>query len=207
MPSSAHQPFPTAVQWSHLLLQPRLQPGMNAVDATAGNGHDALFLAQHVLPNGKLFIFDIQEPAITSTRQRLLDHAIPLDSVEFFQTGHQTLIQSLPPTLHGQINAIMFNLGYLPGGDKSRITLTESTLSAIRQALDMLAPDGLLTTVVYPGHDGGREEAALVETLFSQLPSDIFEVQKHAFLNYRPTTPYLMAVRRKKAEAGTPTTP
>lgn len=172
---------------------------MIAIDATAGNGHDALFLAQHILPGGRLFIFDIQSPAIDSTKQRLLDHHIELDAVEFFDSGHQTLSSSVPPSLHGQISAIMFNLGYLPGGDKSCITLTENTLDALQQALAVLAPDGLLTTVVYPGHDGGREEASSVETLFSQLSSEYFEVQKLAFLNYRVTTPYLMAVRRKKA--------
>lgn len=203
MPTTGHQPFPTAVQWSHHLLEPRLHPGMIAVDATAGNGHDSLFLAQKILPGGQLFIFDVQNAALTSTRQRLLDHHIPLTQIHFHHHGHQHLSTTLPTELRGQISVVMFNLGYLPGGDKSLITLADNSLSAIQQALDWLAPNGIVTVVLYPGHDGGRTEADLIQSYFQTLPTEYFESQKIAFLNYRPTTPFLLTARRKKAHPNT----
>jgi len=193
-----HQPFPTAVQWSHRILEARLHPGMQVMDATAGNGHDTLFLAKHVLPGGHVYAFDVQTQAIQSTAQRLEEEGIPSEGVTLFHAGHETLSANIPVAARGSLSAVMFNLGYLPGGDKSRITLEDTTLSALQQALDWLAEDGLLSVVVYPGHDGGREEAAAVESLLAALPSTLFEVQKISFLNYRTTTPYLMIARRKK---------
>lgn len=91
----------------------------------------------------------------------------------------------------------MFNLGYLPGGDKSLITKVATTLSALQQALELLAEDGVLTAVIYPGHEGGRDEADAVERLLAALPSDQFEAQRVGYLNFRPTTPFCLAVRRR----------
>lgn len=194
-----HHSLPTAVQWSHLILESRLQPGMNVVDATAGNGHDSLFLAQKIQPSGRLFIFDVQSAAIEATQKRLSDHHIELsqDGVAFHLTGHENFAAVLPQELRGEIHAVMFNLGYLPGGDKSLITLPDNSLSAIQQALSWLAPDGMMTVVLYPGHEGGHQEAELIESHLQALSSQEFEVQKISYLNYRPTTPFLIAVRRK----------
>src|SRR4051812_2315376 len=66
--------LPTAVQWSHLILSPRLRPGDVVVDATAGNGYDTLFLAERVLPGGRVFTFDVQAEAIEATRARLVKY-------------------------------------------------------------------------------------------------------------------------------------
>lgn len=199
MSASKHQSLPTAVQWSHRLLEPRLHPGMNVVDATAGNGHDSLFLAQRVQPGGRVFIFDIQAAALESTRRRLAEHQIDLspEHMVFHHTGHENLGSVLPAELHGHIHAVMFNLGYLPGGDKTLITLPQHSLDAIQQSLEWLAPDGMITIVLYPGHEGGREEADQIEAHLQSLSSLEYEVQKIAYLNYRPTTPFLIVIRRK----------
>jgi Putative rRNA methylase len=77
----------------------------------------------------------------------------------------------LPATCLGQISAIMFNLGYLPGADQSCITTTDSTLIALDATIDCLTPDGVLTVVVYPGHPGGREEATAVREWFTRQAS------------------------------------
>jgi hypothetical protein len=37
-----------------------LQPGDVAVDATCGNGHDSLFMAQAIGPTGELHAVDVQ---------------------------------------------------------------------------------------------------------------------------------------------------
>ncbi len=196
--------LPTAVKWSHEIVGPRLRAGDVVVDATAGNGHDTLFLAERVLPGGRVFSFDLQADAIEQTRRAVAAHvpayATP-GEVTLFHAGHERLAELLPADLRGRLRAVMFNLGYLPGGDKTIITKEATSLAAIRMALDWLAEDGVLTVVIYPGHEGGRQEAGAVETLLAALPSMEFEVQRLGYLNFRPTTPFCIAVRRRVGKA------
>jgi len=169
--------LPSAVRWSQLLLEDRLKPGDFVVDATLGNGHDTLFLAQQVLPGGRVFGFDVQTEAIVSTNQRLREHGVSSADFELFHAGHENWEQHLPPNLHGKIRGVMFNLGYLPGSDKTLITRTASTMKAVQSALDWLAPEGLLTVVVYPGHEGGADEAREIAHWGADLSPRKFEVQ------------------------------
>ena len=97
----------------------------------------------------------------------------------------------------GSIRAFMFNLGWLPGSDKSCITRTDTTLTALRAAIDWLAEGGLITVVCYPGHEGGDAEALAVEQWAAQLPADSFEAQKIAFLNLDGAPPRCVVVRRR----------
>lgn len=193
--------LPTATRWIHHFLEHRELEGKIAIDATTGNGHDTLFLARRVGTKGKVYGFDLQASAIENTRARLLEHGIAAENFELHARSHAELNEALPSTLQGKVSAILFNLGYLPGGDKSVITLTGSTLLAIQAALDYLEENGVLTIAAYPGHEGGREEKDEVERLLAQLDPTDFEVQKLAYLNFRPTTPVSYLIRRRSALA------
>jgi 16S rRNA C967 or C1407 C5-methylase (RsmB/RsmF family) len=46
------------VELAHDRLQQILCPGDICIDATAGNGHDSLFLAQLTAPNGIVYAVD-----------------------------------------------------------------------------------------------------------------------------------------------------
>lgn len=169
--ASSNGGLPSAVRWAHLLLEDRLRPGDAVIDATAGNGHDTLFLARLVGTEGRVWAFDVQEAAVIETRRRLTEAGI--ENTTVIHAGHETMREHVPTGL----NAIVFNLGYLPGSDKSIITLTETTLSAITTALDLLAPRGLLTIAVYPGHDGGNDEQRAIGEWAASLPPREFEAQ------------------------------
>jgi SAM-dependent methyltransferase len=199
--NSSFTALPTAVQWSHQIVGPRLRAGDWVVDATAGNGHDSLFLAERVLPGGRVFSFDVQAKAIANTRENLATHLSiqQLAEVSLHEAGHECMAELLPKEAWGRLRAVMFNFGYLPGGDKTVITREVTSLAAVRIALEWLAEDGILTLVVYPGHEGGREEASAVECLIAALPSMEFEAQRIGYLNFRPTTPHCIAVRRRAA--------
>ena len=60
----------------HDLVRPHVRPGDTALDATAGNGHDTLFLAQCVGPTGRVFAWDIQPLAIERTAALLAKHGV-----------------------------------------------------------------------------------------------------------------------------------
>jgi len=131
------------------------------IDATAGNGHDTLFLAERVGPFGKVYAFDIQASALECTAARLA--AAGMTNVRLIQDDHANMLQTIDPLHHGQISTVTFNLGYLPGGDKTMITKTASTLAAIDAAIKLLRDGGRLTILAYPGHPGGFEETVAVE--------------------------------------------
>jgi tRNA A58 N-methylase Trm61 len=132
-------------------------PGDNVVDATVGNGHDTLFLAGLVGPEGRVTGFDVQQAAVDSTRVRL-ESAGVAERVRLVRASHHELGRHC----EGPLRCVMFNLGYLPGSDKSVITTPGTTIQALDQALELLGPGGLVTIVLYPGHVGGVDEARAV---------------------------------------------
>lgn len=180
--------LPSAVRWAQLLMEDRLRPGDTVVDATLGNGHDALFLCGRVLPGGHVYGFDVQEAAVENSHQRLLQSGVAARDFTLFHAGHETLPQKLPDAVCGELSAVMFNLGYLPGSDKRCITRTETTLRAVALAVEWLKPGGLLTVAVYPGHEGGAEEARQIAAWGAALNPREFEVQHLRPVN-RSTAP------------------
>ena len=148
-------------QLAHELLAERLQPGDIAIDATAGNGHDTLFLAHRVGQTGEVHAYDIQAEALQATRRRL-DEAGCAGRVQLHPASHSRLLHTLPADYRGRVAAVVFNLGYLPGGDRHTTTQSDSTLAALEQALALLRPGGVLSILAYRGHPGGREEARAV---------------------------------------------
>lgn len=145
-----------------------IHPGDRVVDATLGNGHDSLFLAQRVGPRGRVFAFDIQQDALETSRQRLLAAGL-LSQVSLIRDGHQHLARHLRAAGVGRIAAAMFNLGYLPGGDKGLITRTDNTLRALEDCAGLLQPGGRLSVLCYPGHPGGMEETKAVYQWLERL--------------------------------------
>lgn len=146
---------------AHAAVREVLQPGEAAIDATAGNGHDTRFLSEIVGPTGHVFAFDIQPEAIARTA------AWGLTNVTLFRRTHADLASAIPMERHGRIGAVMFNLGYLPGGDKSVRTVAESTEVALRAGFALLRPGGILSVVAYTGHAGGEEELAAIERVLA----------------------------------------
>ena len=169
-----------------------MRQGDQAIDATVGNGHDTLFLAEKVGPSGRVFGFDIQAEAIGATQARL-DASSLADRVILFQACHSTLSDCF----EGEIRAAMFNLGYLPGGDKTLVTRTATTLTAVAAALSRLMPGGLMTVMVYPGHPGGDDEAEQVESWAAGLDSENFAVEIHRWKGRTATPPRLIAIERR----------
>jgi len=154
-----------------------LRAGSLAIDATMGNGHDTLFLARCVAPGGRVLAFDVQATALAATRQRLRDAGLD-DLVELRQRGHEDLASELPAGWSGQVDAVMFNLGYLPGGDKSIVTTADTTTRALTAALDVMSRDGRLSVMLYRHHAAARSEVNAVERCLSGLPGS-WSITRH----------------------------
>lgn len=190
---------------AHRRVGERLGPGAAAVDATAGNGHDTLFLARKVGPAGRVFAFDIQRQALNNSRARL-EAAGCAAWVVFFRASHARLLEKIPVQYESAIQAVMFNLGYLPGGDKTIITRAPATVAALTAGLRLLAPGGILTVLAYPGHAGGASETAEVGAWCRQLEAAQFAVETSSGVDRAvaetpaapmPAAPMLFAVYKK----------
>ncbi len=147
---------------------------MYVVDATLGNGHDALFLANLMKKDGKLFAFDVQESALESSRDLFQKNKVEV-KFEFFLQGHENLEKSLPDCVNGKVGCVFFNLGWLPRSDKKISTQPNTTLKALALAKKVLDKNcGYLSVLCYRGHDGGTDEYVEVLKFFNENFGDKF---------------------------------
>jgi predicted O-methyltransferase YrrM len=168
-----------------------LKQGDRALDATCGNGKDTVFLAGCVGARGKVYAFDIQEQAVTKTRELLAARGMA-ERVALFLEDHARLLDLVQEPL----GAAMFNLGYLPGSDHGLITRPKTTLPALKGALSLLVPGGLVSVVAYRGHPGGQEEANRVQAFLESLAQHEFSVLQYRFLNQANDPPELFLVEK-----------
>ncbi|WP_037586303.1 class I SAM-dependent methyltransferase [Stenoxybacter acetivorans] len=180
-----------SLAFSHSLLSRHVQAGDIVVDATAGNGHDTVFLAQYVGEYGQVYAFDIQEIALQRTQERL-QQAKLAKRVQLIHASHADLAEYVPPN----IATVMFNFGYLPGGDKQLSTQTHSSLAALQSALKLLAVGGVVSAVLYPGHFAGAAESAAVLQWAQNLPQQAFSVLQYGFINQRNQPPILLVIEK-----------
>lgn len=178
------------------LLKNVIKPCDIVVDATIGNGHDTLFLAQLVGENGHVYGFDVQEAAIVNTWARLEAHQMA-ERVTLVHKSHGEVLTSIPAIHHSKVSAAIFNLGYLPGGDKQVITKSHSTILALEGLLDILAPHGLIILVIYHGHEGGVEERDNLLRYVTELDQKEFNVLQYQFINQQNSPPFLIALEKK----------
>lgn len=178
---------------AQLIVRSTLKAGDIALDATVGNGHDTLFLADLVGTTGLVIGLDIQATALQVAQQRL----VGFPQVTLVHAGHERLAELLPAPAYGKLSAVMFNLGYLPGADKAIITQPQSTLQALTQALDNLTIGGVITLILYPAHRGGADEAARVAAFAAQLPGT-YAVTACTRTNATVPAPSLLIIERTR---------
>lgn len=171
-----------------------LKPGDWAIDATCGNGKDTLKLAQLVQGSGRVISMDIQDKAIENSNNYFKSNLTEeeLARIHLFQASHETF----PPLAFSHpIRLIVYNLGYLPGGDKKITTLSDITLKSLMQALSLLMPGGLIAITCYPGHLEGEREQALILSFIERLDPSIWNICHHTSLN-RIKSPTLVLIQK-----------
>ena len=184
--------FRSARHWARELIEDAMFPGAIAVDATMGNGHDTKWLCELAGEKGLVYAFDVQAQAVENTRARLTDSGL-YERARLFHAGHERMAEFIDRPA----DAVVFNLGWLPGGEKSITTLTDTTLKAVDTASKQLAPGGVMTICVYPGHSEGAKEREAVIDWASALPCSVFDVMLKRYLNQPCDPPLMIAVRRR----------
>ena len=180
-----------------------LTEGSIAIDATCGNGFDTMFLAGQVGRSGIVYGVDIQERAIETSQKKLYEADL-LPQCRLVVGSHSHLTSIIEPAHVGRISVVMFNLGYLPLGDKSIVTKPETTVNALEQAVELVRPGGLVTILAYPGHAGGLEEANCIAYWVGQGELS-FHAEKFQDSN-NGTSPILWALTKKILETRTRST-
>ncbi|ANZ33115.1 class I SAM-dependent methyltransferase [Staphylococcus carnosus] len=173
------------------LILSHINESSTVIDATCGNGHDTLFLAEHV-PNGKVYGFDIQEEAIKAAQLKVRD----LNNTILIHDGHENIEQYIESNDY-PVDAAIFNLGYLPKGDKHIVTEADTTITAIENIFKMLSPEGIIVLVIYPGHPEGKIESETVYQYLKNFDQQKAHILQYGFINQRNNPPYICAIEKR----------
>lgn len=171
-------------EWVHHFIKEHVQEGDFCIDATMGNGNDTALLSKLCGPSGRVVAFDIQEQALTNTKEKLEKEGCP-DNYELVLASHEKMWE------YGEASTascIVFNLGYLPGGDHEKATKAHSSIAAIETGLGMLKKNGLMTVCIYSGGDSGFEEKDAVLPYLKELDPKKYLVILSEYYN-RPNNP------------------
>lgn len=169
--------FNSHLDLAHRLWKELLEPGDLAIDATCGNGHDTLFLAQM---GARVIACDIQQEAIERTKKRVEGY-----DVELIHSCHSKL-------LYNEIKLVVYNLGYLPNGNKALTTTATTTLASVKNFLPRVT--GAISLTCYAHPEGKKEKEALL-TFCQTLPPDQWNCTHFQWKN-RTDSPSLIFIQK-----------
>ena len=159
-----------------------------AVDMTCGRGNDTLFLAQNFK---KVYAFDIQIDAINDTKE--LCNRNNINNVNII---HDTFL-NVNKYVNDNIDCAMYNLGYLPKGDKSIHTIPIETKESLEIIMNKLNKDGIISIMFYPGFQSGKEESDLVLEYLKGVNQKEFDILKYEYINQINDPPFLVLIRKR----------
>jgi len=183
-----------------------IKKGDLVVDCTMGNGHDTLTLVSAVgitgtsSSAGRVYAFDVQDAALEETKKLLSRHGInnpEKSGIYLIKDSHEKLAHYLSKE-EKKPSAIVFNLGFMPGKDKKILTKRKSTVNAVKQAIDLIADDGIVSVTTYSGHEEGAEENAALLYYLSTLSSKKYHVAYVNMINQKKAAPAVFFITRKK---------
>ena len=177
------------------MINSHVKEGGLVLDCTVGNGNDTIFLAKLVGNKGKVYGFDIQRKALDITLESLIREGIN-DEVVLIEDGHE----NIDLYIKEKLDFVIYNLGYLPKGDKSIRTNKDTTLISLKKALSLLNDNGIILVTCYVGHPGGHEEKDTIEKFLSDLNQKEYNVIKYDFINQKNCPPILYGIEKSKID-------
>ncbi len=171
-------------EWCHHFIREHVKIGDFCIDATAGNGNDTQLLCELVGDTGKVLAFDVQEQAVSNTKERLRTQGLS-NRAEVVLDSHANMESYAKPET---VSCIVFNFGYLPGGDHNLSTQAESSIEAIHAGLRLLKKGGIMSLCIYSGGDSGFEEKEAILKELKMLDAKKYLVIESVYYN-RPNNP------------------
>ncbi|MFZ7944972.1 tRNA (mnm(5)s(2)U34)-methyltransferase [Neobacillus sp. 19] len=126
----------------------------------------------------------------------MIQHGLS-ERVTVFHAGHEQLSVRIPTEHQKKIAGAIFNLGYLPGSDKTIVTRPETTIAAIEQLLAMMVPEGIIVLVIYHGHEQGAVERDSILQYCRQLDQKTAHVLQYQFINQQNNPPFIVAIEKR----------
>jgi len=175
-----------------ILLKEKLQNGDAVIDCTLGNGHDALYMKELIGQEGQLYGFDVQTAAIEKTSVKLADQGYD-ENIKLILDSHENV------DLHvkEKVDVITFNFGYLPGGDKSIVTKSESSIKALEKCFYLLKDYGIIALIFYPGHEEGKKELMEMMAYLQNIDQKKFDIHHGRFINQANNPPEYMVIQKR----------
>ncbi|MGM0395574.1 MAG: tRNA (mnm(5)s(2)U34)-methyltransferase [Bacillota bacterium] len=178
-----------ATQFTEIIMKNFVREGHICVDATTGNGKDTLILAKLVGVTGFVYSFDIQKIALENAGDLLAKKGLH-HRVSLVHDSHE----NIRGNIEGEIDFIIYNLGYLPGGDKSVRTSATTTIRSINNALYSMVPGAIMLITAYTGHEGGLYEYQAVRGLAEELDQNGYNVFEFSFINQKNNPPITIGI-------------
>lgn len=177
---------------AHNWMKEHIREGSFCIDATAGRGFDTAFLCELVGKSGRVIAFDIQEEATKSTKELLEDRGL---KAEVYLNSHTHMKDYVELQ---SVDGIMFNFGYLPGGDHEICTQKENSIKAIKSGLELLKKGGVMSLCIYHGGDTGFEERDAIMSYLRTIDSKKYTVVVSEFFNRPNFPPIFVGIIRDK---------
>lgn len=163
------------------------------VDMTCGNGHDTERLLKEYSPKF-LYSFDIQEKAREKTFERLgIKSDDEISNFKFILDNHA----NLKSYIKEKVDLAIYNLGYLPSGDKTITTNSNDVISSFSSLINLLNDGAFVFMTLYTGFEQGKQEAEKVLSYLENLPQREFNIIKHEFINQKNNPPCFVAIEKR----------
>ena len=90
-----------------------------------------------------------------------------------------------------QIQVLNSTVGY------QEAVAAKSSLSSIKQSLELITKNGIVSIAIYRGHNEGKEEENCIINFAKTLPKNKYGVMLHECINRSITSPLLMIIEKK----------
>ncbi len=160
------------------------------IDFTMGNGHDSLFLS-NLVSKGVVYSFDIQQKAIENTKQLFIEKGM-YNNIKYINDGHENFEKYIK-----KFNIGIYNLGYLPKGNKAITTKKETTIESIKKAISLVEKKGIICITIYRGHEEGFLEGLEIEKIIKKISKEKYEIYRYENIK-NDITPYVIIIKRNK---------
>ncbi len=178
------------VEVSHLFLNSFVKEGMIFLDLTCGNGNDTLHIGKLLKGRGRVYAFDIQEKAIKNTKKLLEDNDIK--NYTLVLDSHRNVDKYIDFLIDGAV----YNLGYLPGGDKSIVTMGKEVISSLDYIGGVLKKGAIIILCCYLSHEGGMREYEEILSYITTLENKEYNIIDISYILRKKDSPRVIVIEK-----------